>query len=177
MAGKKRSREERKILASKVPELRAMGRSRKEIAQELGVPKGTVDWYWSPGRTELYRSRRRKNPERRCRSYGSLEERRIWERLYYRNNQLTTYINNKSVIIKVKKRPWTGVCELCRRARFTEENKEGYNGQLDWHHWDDNNPGLGMWLCHVCHQFAGGIEHGLKVNDYLKLKDAIIHNE
>jgi len=39
--------------------------------------------------------------------------------------------------------PLTGTCEVCQHPSF-----------LAYHHWDDTDISLGMWLCHLCHIIA-----------------------
>ena len=77
------------------------------------------------------------------------------------------YQKNKSRIrIKVKKRAFRGFCELCKR-----EIKK----RLHWHHWDDEHPELGLWLCSRCHWFAGSVEydpHQKLMGLYKKLKES-----
>ena len=66
--------------------------------------------------------------------------------------------------IKVdRKSPKPGRCELCHK----EAQKQGMN----WHHWDDEHPEIGLWLCLNCHGFAEGADSGLKVEEYSSLKD------
>jgi hypothetical protein len=72
-----------------------------------------------------------------------------------------TSINGVRRSYKVQKRPRPDHCEIC--------NKEV--SHLAWHHWNDNDLDLGLWVCpYPCHGFAEGIDAGLKVKDYLKSK-------
>lgn len=66
--------------------------------------------------------------------------------------------------IRVLKRdyPEDECCELC--------GKEGR--RLCYHHWDDTNLSLGMWICCRCHQIAHGIEDGY-ISKYIELKEEI----
>lgn len=59
------------------------------------------------------------------------------------------------------KRPKPKSCELCGRS-----------SELVYHHWDNTNLLLGMWVCRACHSIIRHIEDGL-VGMYLKLKDDI----
>ncbi len=51
-------------------------------------------------------------------------------------------------------------CEMCKKI----------DQRLAYHHWNDNNPSMGMWLCGQCHWFVEGIEKGLQLQRYLDLK-------
>ena len=84
------------------------------------------------------------------------------------NNRLHTTIHGVYGRFKVKKRPHPGRCELCER----DKSSGGKVLKLSWHHWDDDHPEQGVWLCRSCHQFAEivdwkGIE---RVHKYLGLK-------
>ena len=65
------------------------------------------------------------------------------------------------------KRPYTNACELCG----SELTRLGY------HHWDDNEPSLGIWLCAGCHKYAEGFDKALGdkplLEVYAKLKDTV----
>jgi len=43
-----------------------------------------------------------------------------------------------------------------------------------WHHWDDSNRKIGMWLCPYCNHIVELEERGL-VDKYRELKSSIIH--
>lgn len=51
----------------------------------------------------------------------------------------------------LNKRPYPQYirCELCGNI----------SKKLDYHHWDDNNPNLGIWVCYKCHSVCEAIEH------------------
>lgn len=53
-----------------------------------------------------------------------------------------------------RKRPYTGVCEICGKI-------DNGSRMLEYHHWDDEMPAMGMYLCNRCHMIAGGVEGGL----------------
>lgn len=45
---------------------------------------------------------------------------------------------------------------------YPEDNRCSYCGRtihysLRWHHWDDSNPGDGVWLCQKCHAIADAL--------------------
>lgn len=82
---------------------------------------------------------------------------------WVRQNRICT--NNK-VISLVRKRLHPGKCELCG-ANYDKI-------KLDYHHWDDETPELGIWVCYKCHRFVEGIEYGLSSEKYMDLKIKII---
>ena len=68
----------------------------------------------------------------------------------------------------LNKRPYpNGTCELCGN---TVE-------RMHYHHWDDEHPSLGLWLCGLCHRWAEGFDQVLDrnplVDTYAGLKDAV----
>lgn len=68
----------------------------------------------------------------------------------------------------INKRPWTGICELCGKPYF----------RMDWHHWDDNHPEWGLWLCIPCHRLVELFESHYKtelIEKYKKLKEMMIN--
>ena len=84
-----------------------------------------------------------------------------------RDNMRENYI----MVNKDGKRHWVKVegkrarpdnCEICKRAA----------DRLVYHHWDNNNILLGMWLCNPCHIMAEGVEKG-RAEVYLMLKGQI----
>lgn len=64
----------------------------------------------------------------------------------------------------LNKRPKSKLCELC-----CNKEPKGY------HHWDDNNLNMGIWLCQDCHWGAEFIDKKSinKAIEYLKLKKEI----
>lgn len=80
--------------------------------------------------------------------------------------------NGHYITLKVNKRPFPqdSKCELCEKIRK----------RLVWHHWNDEKPELGIWICLSCHNVAEGVEANLHIK-YLNLKelrasDEPIHN-
>ena len=66
--------------------------------------------------------------------------------------------------IKVEKRdyPEGALCELCgREAKL-----------LSYHHWDDEVPEFGLWLCTICHKIAEALEVGV-ADKYNQLKQEV----
>ena len=65
----------------------------------------------------------------------------------------------------LNKRTYTGYCELCNN-QFD---------RLDYHHWNDNTPSCGLWLCSGCHRLAEAIDKNVLdvVDAYLGLKSRV----
>ncbi len=51
-----------------------------------------------------------------------------------------------------RKKPKDKKCELCSRKSIKGRPK------LQHHHWDNEHPELGIWVCSRCHTAADGIE-------------------
>lgn len=137
---------------SRVLELRGSGMTYFQIAKELGISRRTASWYCHP------ECRQRKNERKRERSSRpEIKQKR-------RDKRRVTRLDTKGRRLKVSKRPWPGKCEMCSRER------KGLR-QLSWHHWDDNCPELGLWLCTHCHIFSEGVEKGLTLERYQELKE------
>ena len=89
------------------------------------------------------------------RSQESLNKRKDWVRLHV--------LGTKNGQIRgITKRPYSSRCELCNR-----EDRRRY-----YHHWDDNNPSIGTWLCYLCHMFSEYSDKGF-YNKYIELKNKI----
>ena len=150
----------RPISQEKVPRilaLRRQGISYLQIAKELGVSKTTVKRYCNPEIRQAAKERRAR-PEIRGR-------RRARER--------TTKLRTKDKTFRgLNKRLWPGKCELCT-----------VEGRLGYHHWDDNNPSLGIWICIRCHQFVEFVEDMNSgqalpyMKRYLELKEKVSREE
>lgn len=73
------------------------------------------------------------------------------------------------------KRPYTGSCELCgaKQCNLTSGLKK-----LHYHHWDDNTPSIGLWLCGDCHRGAEGMDIAIdnpeQLQQYANLKATAI---
>lgn len=76
------------------------------------------------------------------------------------NRKYSLIVNGKHR--RVNKRPRPEECELC-----SWEHKV-----LHYHHWDDDKPELGIWVCGRCHTIVGGFERGI-TDKYLELKSVI----
>lgn len=58
---------------------------------------------------------------------------------------VSTMIRGNHVLLKAPyKRIKPTECELCGEER----------AHLHYHHWDNENPSIGLWLCYRCHMFA-----------------------
>ena len=70
----------------------------------------------------------------------------------------------KKTIKNLTKRPYPNnkICELCNRGPF----------KLSYHHWADQNPNWGIWLCFPCHQGCNFVERNL-IQKYLEFKKEI----
>jgi hypothetical protein len=86
--------------------------------------------------------------------YRDLEEKRKWQRDYIRQHTVKT---KKGWIYGVNKRPYSNHCEICG----IEKKK------LDYHHWNDNNVELGIWVCIWCHRIVEAVESG-KIFEIIK---------
>lgn len=86
-------------------------------------------------------------------------------RNYRRKNCLTT---NGIKLTHIQKRsyPQNQICELCGRQVK----------RLAYHHWDDKNLMLGIWICWRCHFLVEIFEDGLHetiLKKYIELKEII----
>jgi len=91
------------------------------------------------------------------------EDNKNYSRLHYINN-------GGKKKIKCIKRPHTLICELC--------NKE--TKITVYHHWDNEHPERGIWVCYWCHQLCECVEHELNeshMDKYLNLKEKIIYEQ
>jgi len=66
-------------------------------------------------------------------------------------------------IYGLNKRPYPEGCEMCNRGGLF----------LSYHHWEDHNPNMGLWLCNPCHFMAEAVDKGYH-NIYLRLKGEIV---
>lgn len=70
--------------------------------------------------------------------------------------------NGRLVVPEKRRFPSNGACELCGRKKK----------RLNYHHWDDNCPAKGLWLCSWCHQAAEVLDSGLD-RRYFALKKSV----
>ena len=103
-------------------------------------------------RHEYSRQYRLKNVERfRDSTRRYKEHRRVGQRM----------LNGRIIPGGETKRPFLGFCEVCGKP-LSDKNK-------NYHHWEDDMPTLGMWLCRFCHVMAERIDDNLH-GKYLKYK-------
>ncbi|KKN54550.1 hypothetical protein LCGC14_0591420 [marine sediment metagenome] len=65
-----------------------------------------------------------------------------------------------------EKRPYTGKCELCGATYEDDKSKFHY------HHWIDEEPTIGIWVCVKCHWMIEAVDTGL-LQKYEELKPLI----
>lgn len=92
--------------------------------------------------------------------YDSKEEFSAHRKRYRRKHMLTT--GGRHFRVLKRDYPEDDCCELCGRKTI----------KIDYHHWDETNLGIGMWLCYRCHIFAHGVEDGYLIK-YMELKEEI----
>lgn len=92
-----------------------------------------------------------------------------YQKNYARKNLLGTSKLNNGKPLKCNKRsyPLDNACELCGKM----------GKQLAYHHWDNNYPELGIWLCtKPCHWLAESLDYtefeSLKIK-YMNFKEII----
>ena len=94
---------------------------------------------------------------------ANTEKMRIQSREY--NRKFKVYLKTTGKAIRVnnkRQRPIGSQCELCRRIP----------NRLIYHHWTDEHPEWGMYICGYCHLFVERIEQG-EQQSYWKLKTQI----
>lgn len=82
---------------------------------------------------------------------------------YFRQNVL----NGKKTRVPKRPFPEGSKCEVCAKPRIL----------LAYHHWDDEHPELGIWLCRYCHFIAEAVDNfetHKTVQTYLKKKTDIV---
>lgn len=75
----------------------------------------------------------------------------------------TTKINGvRTKLLAPYKQNKPATCELCHKD----------SGHLCYHHWDNSNPSMGLWICNPCNLFAEAIDlSGTSIKDnYLTLR-------
>lgn len=106
------------------------------------------------------------------------EQIKKWETKHpnYRLNWNRNYVvigKNGRYLTKTKKRQRTNFCEMCKCT----------NKKLSYHHWDDNHPEQGYWVCSRCHQIVefidqNGVEHLHHCSlNYVSIKNKLIYGE
>jgi hypothetical protein len=96
---------------------------------------------------------------------GGKEYNRNWgrkHRLMSRNKDL--WKNGRINNLNKRDFPTDRRCELCEKV---------IEKRLSYHHWNHNNPSLGMWICGSCHKFSERLEQNL-AEKYWNLKNKIM---
>jgi len=144
---------------ARIPRLREQGYTMIQIARAFGVSKSCIT-YWS-------------NPEKYREQWGiankkfidnNPEQARERSRLHSQEH-VSRLKSGKYVTHGNSKRPKPVNCEMCGNAAY-----------LRHHHWDDNEPYVGIWLCEVCHRPVEYIDFPPQrdfVERYLALKETI----
>ncbi len=60
------------------------------------------------------------------------------------------------------KREYLGFCEVCGEIIPDGKHKS-------YHHWDDDMPAMGIWVCYKCHKIIEGVDNGI-AEKYLAVK-------
>lgn len=139
------------------------------VCRVCGIQLTNANWY--PSLKSNYNKLckacdKKKNKEWKLRNKDLF---RAQQTNYSRHETLNFPVNGKNFrTVGLTKRPHPGECELC-----------GEIGRLAYHHWNDNNLSMGIWLCFVCHRGAEfsdqkGVDTILK---YQTLKRYIEENE
>jgi hypothetical protein len=120
---------------------------------------------WEKTYHRQYWERHKDDPvfrERRKQAYRNWERKNRERRLRYARERR---VGRDGKTFYVKKRPWTGFCELC--GKIMQKN-------LMYHEFDDNTNGIGIWVCGRCHRYCHGYDHLEYMEKYLKLKSEIL---
>ena len=122
---------------------------------------------------EMYKQTQKWKKEHRERS-------RELERKCYRKNRKRVLEHQRNTVLRstkipfiygLKKRSYTNYCELCNRKIGIEIKR------LLYHHWNNDKPELGIWICLRCDKICESFENRKKqeqlINKYLNLKQII----
>lgn len=134
-----------------IKKMNELGVRPTEIARTLGVSRLTVHDNLHP---DYYTKRLKRTRD------------------YSRRTVLVTGTTkeNSVVLTGLNKRPYPGVCEMCG---FPKEKG------LHYHHWDEDNPSIGLWLCPRCHRLVeildnlGSAKLGELLAKYLRLRGSV----
>jgi len=77
------------------------------------------------------------------------KKRLVKTRAFRRLHRLKTA--DGQVLSGLNKREYTNYCEICGKLQPMK---------LHYHHWNKNNPNMGMWICFSCHHFAEACDKG-----------------
>lgn len=142
----------RKTDVATILALRRQGLTVKEVAAHLEVCYQTIYLYLNnQGRLRQYETTRRWQEEH---PQGARDYRR----------QHSAFTKDRKMVYGITRRPRPETCELCRRN----------SRRLHYHHWNDEEIEVGLWLCTACHRLAEVVDKGAieDVDKYLELKAA-----
>jgi len=103
-----------------------------------------------------YRKTHREALKKRDREYhiAHKEVLNTRRREYFRAHALKTTLNGREITVEgLQKRPRPNECEICGRT-------EPEIKILQYHHWDDGNLSMGIWVCYFCHMAVTCYEKG-----------------
>lgn len=128
----------------------------KFICRVCGVNLTSENWYPSS----------KKNYNYICKKCMAIQSREHRRRYYIKTTRTSDGIVQ---YIRIKKRPYPTdeKCELCNRP--VDGNKLKW---LVWHHWNDEHPEWGIWICITCHIFVEKVERDF-TEKYKYLKEQI----
>lgn len=148
-------------------DLRKEGLTLQAIGERMRVCQSTVRYDLFSVYRENQKQSQTKRREKVRNDIKLREERNQVSRDWKRKNNLSTIINGKHVALRVNKRSRPNSCELCGKTAKL----------LFYHHWDSEQPELGIWLCSdKCHSFAEAVDEGYMdkyLQKYLTLKQEI----
>jgi hypothetical protein len=84
----------------------------------------------------------------------------------YRRETRVTLKDGKQIQIDNKPRRPDNICQLCGDTREV----------IAYHHWDDNYPHCGVWVCVPCHKGCEMFEKGL-IDKYVSMKEKFMESE
>lgn len=91
---------------------------------------------------------------------------------YQRTHYLTSSkLSSNGKSINVNKRPYTNYCEICGKPKLKN---------LNYHHWNNTTPELGIWVCCKCHNLAealDNLEFQVLANQYQIIKTTLENNK
>ncbi|MBU2060034.1 MAG: hypothetical protein KKB38_20155 [Gammaproteobacteria bacterium] len=147
-----------------IRQLKSSGMTLQEIGDLLGITKSEIHLIYHSESIESRRDRLNEYASKHYHEHSKEINKRYveYKKEYARKHVLM--VNGKTTVVNKRPRP-NDTCELCSRVV----------DRLHYHHWDDGNPHLGVWVCSSCHKLCESVESGLHTK-YLELKDAIIYD-
>jgi len=165
--------------------------SYKEMEKHLNVPKNSV-YCFVKNYLNFKGRKKRVFPTRTCELCNEIFDPTTWQQSFCKSckktetykeirrrkwrdhkkkHALVTWKNGVQVYYgNLNKRdyPKDSCCELCGKNRNTRS--------LPYHHWDNDNPSKGVWVCETCHRICEALENSnfQKIkHKYLSLKEEI----